>query len=86
MAKQFITPSPRCPDPHRLIFNGYRGSFPGQKRLGHEVDSSSPSSAEVKNEWSYTSTPHIRLHGMDRKDLSFLLLYNFSLVVAVNLK
>lgn len=65
---------------------GYRGSFPGQKRLGHEVDSSSPASAEVKNEWRYTSTPHIRLNGMDRKDLPFLLLHNFSLNVTANLK
>jgi len=56
-AKRFITPSPRCPDPHNLILNRHRGSFTGQKRLGYEVDSSSPSSAEVKNEWRYTSTP-----------------------------
>jgi hypothetical protein len=27
------------------------------KCLGHEVDHSSPSSAEVKNAWSYTSSP-----------------------------
>jgi hypothetical protein len=33
-----------------------RGSFPGVKRPGREVDHS-PSSAEVKNVWSYTSTP-----------------------------
>jgi hypothetical protein len=29
----------------------------GVKRLGREADHSPPSSAEVKNEWSYTSTP-----------------------------
>jgi hypothetical protein len=29
----------------------------GVKRLGREVDHSLPSSAEVKNVWSYTSTP-----------------------------
>jgi len=29
----------------------------GVKRPGREVDHSPPSSAEVKNEWSYTSTP-----------------------------
>jgi hypothetical protein len=34
------------------------------KQLGHEVDHSPPSSAEVKNAWSYTSTPPIRLHGV----------------------
>jgi hypothetical protein len=43
---------------------GTRGSFPGVKRLGREADHSSPSNAEVKNEWSYTSTPPIRLHGV----------------------
>jgi hypothetical protein len=30
---------------------------PGIKRLGREADHSSPSSAEVKNRCSYTSTP-----------------------------
>jgi hypothetical protein len=35
----------------------------GVKQLGCEVDHSPPSSAEVKNAWSYTSTPPIRLHG-----------------------
>jgi len=31
---------------------------------GRETDNSPPSSAEVKNEWSYTATPSIRLHGV----------------------
>jgi hypothetical protein len=31
--------------------------FLGLKRLGREADNSPPSSAEVKNAWSYTSTP-----------------------------
>jgi hypothetical protein len=34
------------------------------KRPGHEAHHSPPSSVEVKNEWSYTSTPPIRLHGV----------------------
>jgi hypothetical protein len=38
---------------------GTRGSFPGG-----EADHSPPSSAEVKNAWSYSSTPPIRLHGV----------------------
>jgi hypothetical protein len=29
-----------------------------------EADHSPPSSAEVKNAWSYTSTPPVRLHGV----------------------
>jgi len=32
--------------------------------LGHEADHSPPSSAKVKNAWSYTSTPLICLHSM----------------------
>jgi hypothetical protein len=34
----------------------------GLKRPGREADHSSPSSAEVKKVWSYTSTPLVRLH------------------------
>jgi hypothetical protein len=36
---------------------GTRGSFPRGKRPGREAEHSPPSSAEVKNAWSYTSTP-----------------------------
>jgi hypothetical protein len=34
------------------------------KQLGHEADHSPPSSAKVKNVWSYTSTPPVHLHGV----------------------
>jgi hypothetical protein len=37
---------------------------PGVKWLGCEADHSSPSSAEVKNVWSYTSTPGLCFHGV----------------------
>jgi hypothetical protein len=33
-------------------------------RPGREAGHSPPSSAEVKNAWSYTSIPPIRLHGV----------------------
>jgi hypothetical protein len=33
-------------------------------RPGHEADHSSPSSAEVKNAWSYASTSPMPLHGV----------------------
>jgi hypothetical protein len=36
---------------------GTRVSFSGVKRPEREIDHSPPSSAEVKNAWSYTSTP-----------------------------
>jgi hypothetical protein len=44
-----------CPDrlwgPPSLLYNGYRGSFPGDKaRPGRDADNSPPSSAEVYNE------------------------------------
>jgi len=31
----------------------------GVMQPGHEADHSPPLSSEVKNAWSYTSTPHI---------------------------
>jgi hypothetical protein len=40
--------------PTQLRIIGYSLSFPGVKRLWREVDHSSPSGAEVKNEWPYT--------------------------------
>jgi hypothetical protein len=36
----------------------------GVKRPGGEADHSPPSSADVKNAWSYTSTPPVCLHGV----------------------
>jgi hypothetical protein len=36
----------------------------GVKRPGRDADHSPPSSAEVKNTWSYTSTPPIRLRAV----------------------
>jgi hypothetical protein len=54
----------------------------GVKRPVRDADHSPPSSAEVKNALSYTSTPPIRLHGMvliyKKRALSPLLL-NFAL-------
>jgi hypothetical protein len=55
--------------PTSLLTNGYQGFFPwGVKWLGSEVCHSPPPSAEVKNVWSYTSTPPIRLHGVVLRD------------------
>jgi hypothetical protein len=59
--------SPPHPDwiwgPPRLLSNG-AGLSPGVKQLGHKSDHSLPSSAKVKNAWSYTSTPSIYVHGI----------------------
>jgi len=45
-------------------FYGTQALSVGVKWLGYENDHSPPSGAEVKNAWSYTSTPSIYLHGM----------------------
>jgi hypothetical protein len=41
--------------------------------MGNDVDRSITFSAEVKNEWSYTSTPPTYLHGADRDNLASFL-------------
>jgi hypothetical protein len=38
--------------------------FPRVKRLRCEADHLPPSSVEIKNAWSYTSTRRMRLHGV----------------------
>ena len=57
--------SPKCPDrlwgPPSLLFNGYRDSLPGVVQPGREADHSRSPSAEVKNEWNYTSSTFIAL-------------------------
>ena len=40
-----------------LLFKGYRVPSPGVKQLRSHADNSPPSSSEVKNEWSITSSP-----------------------------
>ena len=40
--------------------------------LGCEVNHPPPSSAQVKNEWSYTSTPPACLHSVDREKVYHL--------------
>jgi hypothetical protein len=52
--------------PHILLFDWYRFSFHRVYRPWLEVDRLSPSIAEVKNEWSYTSAdPIVRLRLLD---------------------
>jgi hypothetical protein len=45
-------------DLHSHLFSGYSDCFVWLKRPERDVNYSPASSAEVKNEWSYTSTPH----------------------------
>jgi hypothetical protein len=48
----------------------YRAYFPGEKQPKCEVNHSPPSSAKVKNEWSYTPTPAICLHSVDTENFT----------------
>jgi len=43
--------------PPSIIFKWVPEFFAGVQQQRHEVDHSSPSTAEVKNKWSYTATP-----------------------------
>ena len=57
-----------------LLFNGQWHSFLEVKWLRCDADHSPPSSAEVENKGSYTSTPSICLHGI-AKDYNLEWLY-----------
>jgi hypothetical protein len=46
--KIFLTRPDRPWSPPSLLYNGYRVSFPGEKRPGRGVDHPPPSSARVK--------------------------------------
>jgi hypothetical protein len=55
--------------PTQPAFYGCRAPlepFTGVNRSWHEAVHSAPSSAEFKNECNYTSTPPLRLHGVDK--------------------
>ena len=80
-ARDFFHPkrSNRLWGPPSLLLSGYYGRFVGIKRPERDVNHSPTSCAEVKNEWSYTSTP-IYIHGVDREKFfvtSFLLQRKF---------
>lgn len=51
--------------PNHLYVQRLAGIFNG-KGVGGEACHLVPSSVKVKNAWSYTSTPPICLHGVDR--------------------
>ena len=74
---QDISFSPKLPDRHCgpsiPLFNRFWNSVPGVMRPEREVNRSHPSSTDVKNEWTYTSTPTIHLYGFDRDNLTLLL-------------
>jgi hypothetical protein len=55
-----------------LLFNGSHYSLGRSKRLRRDVEQSPLFSVEVTNEWNYTPTLPIRLHGMDRDNFVFM--------------
>jgi hypothetical protein len=79
---KFLSSPPR-PDrlygPPSLLSNVYQGLSLGVRRPGREADHSPPSSAGVKNVWSYTSTPLICLHGRRRTGTLLPLQFTFHL-------
>ena len=75
--------SPKAPDqlwgPPTLLLNVFQGSCLEVKWPEIQVTNSLPSSAEVMIEWTYTPTPPVCLHGMDRKTLPIHKTYSRSL-------
>jgi hypothetical protein len=60
--------------PLSVLFNGCQGLHPREiKRQGRDASHSLPSSAEVKNEWSYTSTSSLCLYIVYRDAFTFTL-------------
>jgi hypothetical protein len=67
---------PKCPDklwcpPASYAIDAENLFALEAKWLWHEDDHSPPSSAAVKNEWSYSSAPVVYIHGVDCNDLTF---------------
>jgi hypothetical protein len=54
-----------------LLFSGSHGSLVGLKCVRRDVEQSPSFSAKVKNEWGYTLTLSICLHGVDRDNFAF---------------
>jgi hypothetical protein len=61
----FITASRPSLEPTQPPIQWISRTFiPDIERPEREADHSPPTSAKVKNSWSYTSTPPLRLHGV----------------------
>ena len=59
--------------PHCCLTKENRRSLATKKWPGCAGDHSHPFKAEVKNEWSYASTPPIRLHVADTDNFAFFM-------------
>jgi hypothetical protein len=67
----FPYPSTLALGPNQIPINWIPGHFRGEKRPGCGVDHLPPSSAEVKNEKKYTSTPLLGLYCLLQGELTF---------------
>ena len=81
--------SPVCPD--RLwascsLDTGGGGRLPGIKQPGCEGYRSPLTSAEFKNEWSYTTTPHACPHGVYRDKVFIIFTQKFTEWIALLLR
>jgi hypothetical protein len=63
----------------RTALGPTRPPVPGVKQPEREVDDLTPSRGEVTNEWSYTSTSPVCLHGVDRYNFSIAKVYELFL-------
>ena len=74
----------KCPDQlwglPSLLFSGYWGGCYARSKA---VNHSPPSNAEVKNDWSYTSTPIIYVHGMGTDNFTFTYTLSFTIPFAI---
>ena len=66
------------PDRFWGLPSGYPGYFPGVKNPRRDYNYTPPSRAVFKNEWSVTSPHCIRLHCVDRGNLTFTFLFRWS--------
>jgi len=64
-----------------LLFNENLCYFPEVKRPEHELGHSPPSSAEVKNKWSYTSYLPTCLHGVNSDSFNFNFFFFLQLII-----
>jgi hypothetical protein len=70
-----------------LLLNGYHGPFRGLKRPEHEIHYSPPSRTDVKNNWIYTSSLSICLHGVNRDKFKYskvLSYYSIIIIIIMN--
>ena len=58
--------------PFSFVLNEYRAYFSAAKRVGRVEYHSPPSTVQIKNEWSYSSAPNIRLLSVDRYNFNIL--------------